>query len=157
MKKFLAIAILCFVPTFSFATEGLMSRLLHGTPNQVCTSFVDEVKIEKRMVRTCDNCCFKLECRDVAVTYRKKIWIEKVPVVQNVQKTVLINECVCVEQQCLNGCKYLVPTNIQKQVVVNQPTVVGYQDKVIKTGIPHKVSESFVTVPVSTVAPPLAN
>jgi hypothetical protein len=156
MKKLLVLALaLFFIPTFSFATEGLMSRIFHGTSNQVCTSFVDEVKIEKRMVRSCDGCCLKFECKDVAVTYRKKVWIEKVPIIECVDKTVCVNECVCV-QQCINGCNCLVPTTIQKQVVVKQPTVVGYQDKIIKTGIPHKVCETFVVNPVSTVAPPLA-
>ena len=156
MKKFLVLALCLFlIPTFSFATEGLMSRLFHGTPNQVCTSFVDEVRIEKRMVRSFDGCCFKCECKDVAVTYRKKVWIEKVPVVECVSRTINVNECVCV-QECINGCNVMVPKTVQKQIVVNQPTVVGYQDKIIKTGISHKVCESVVAAPISTVAPPLA-
>lgn len=151
--KCVLVLLVCAIPSIAFANNGLLSRIVNGTPNEVCTSFVDEVKIEKRMVRVCDGCCIKFECRDFAVTYRKKIWTEKVPVVQCVSKTVCVNECVCV-QQCINGCNIMVPTNIQKQIVVNQPTVVGYTDKIIRCGIPHKVCEQAVST--STVAPPLA-
>lgn len=151
--KFLYACILALAPTMVFANSGLLSRIVNGTSNEVCTSFVDEVKIEKRMVRVCDGCCLKFECRDFAVTYRKKIWVEKVPVVQCVPKTICVNECVCV-QQCINGCNVLVPTNVQKQIVVNQPTVVGYTDKIIRCGIPHKVCEQ--PVQSTSVAPPLA-
>ena len=33
------------LPGVSFG-DGLVSRVVNGTPNQVCTSFVDEVRIE---------------------------------------------------------------------------------------------------------------
>lgn len=152
MKKFILCIGLLF-PSFSFASDGLLSRIVNGTCNQVCTSFVDEVKIEKRMVRVCDGCCVRFECKDFAVTYRKKIWVEKVPVVQCQPKTVCVNECVCV-QECINGCNVMVPKTVQKQVVVNQNVVVGYTDKIIRCGIPHKVCEQPVAV--QSVAPPLA-
>ncbi len=132
-------------PSFGFAGDGLLSRIVYGTCNQVCTSFVDEVRIEKRMVRVCDNGCVRCECKDFAVTYRKKVWIEKVPVTECQARTVTVNECVCV-----NGCNTIVP----RQVVVNQNVVVGYQDKIIRCGIPHKVCEQPVAV--QSVAPPLA-
>jgi hypothetical protein len=152
--KFLYAFILAFAPTIAFANNGLLSRIVNGTCNEVCTSFVDEVRIEKRMVRVCDGCCLKFECKDFAVTYRKKIWIEKVPVVHNVPKTITVNECVCMSQ-CVNGCNVMIPTTIQKQVVVNQPTVVGYTDKVIRCGIPHKICEQPVAN-AATIAPPIA-
>lgn len=151
--KYVVALLVCLIPSVTFANSGLLSRIVNGTSNQVCTSFVDEVKIEKRMVRVCDGGCLKFECKDFAVTYRKKVWIEKVPVVECKPKTVCVNECVYT-QECINGCNVMVPRTVQKQVVVNQPVVVGYTDKIIRCGIPHKVCEQ----PVSTqsVAPPLA-
>lgn len=151
--KYLLAFVLCFVPSAIYAGDGIISRIVNGTCNQVCTSFVDEVKVEKRLVRVCDGCCVKFECKDFAVTYRKKIWIEKVPVVENVAKTITVNKCVCI-QQCVNGCNVMVPTTVQEQVLVNQPTVVGFTDKIIRCGIPHKVCEQPVAV--NTIAPPLA-
>ena len=137
------------LPGVSFGGDGLVSRVINGTPNQVCTSFVDEVRIEKRMVRTCDGLCARFECRDFAVTYRKKVWTEKVPTVECVSRVIQVNRTVC---QCVNGC--MVPMTVQESVVVNTPTVVGYTDRVIRFGIPIKVCEQPVAY--GTVAPPLA-
>lgn len=151
--KYVFAFLICLIPSVTFANNGLLSRIVNGTPNQVCTTFVDEVKIEKRLVRVCDGCCFHFECKDVAVTYRKKVWIEKIPVVECQPRTVCVNECVCV-QECINGCNVMVPKTIQKQVVVNQSVIVGYTDKVIRCGIPHKICEQPVSA--QTVAPPVA-
>jgi hypothetical protein len=151
MKKiFCLVLCLAFLPSFSFANDGLLSRIVNGTSNQVCTSFVDEVKIERRLVRVCDGCCVRFECKDIAVTYRKKVWIEKVPIVQCQPKVVTVNECVCV-QQCINGCNVMTPTTVQKQIVVNQSVIVGYNDKVIRCGIPIRVCEKAISL-----EPPLA-
>lgn len=119
----------------AFAGDGIVSRIVNGTCNQVCTSFVDEVRIEKRQVCACVNGCLQTTCQDVAVTYRKKVWVEKVPTVECVAKTVTVTEC-----QCVNGCL----TPVQRQVVVSQPVVTGYTDKIIRCGIPRKVCESPV-------------
>ena len=132
------------IPGVSFGGDGIISRIVNGTCNQVCTSFVDEVKIEKRAVCVCVNGCLQTSCQDVAVTYRKKIWVEKVPTVECVAKTVTVTEC-----QCINGCL----TPVQKQVTVNQPTVTGYTDKIIRCGVPRKVCEQPVT---KSLEPPIA-
>lgn len=151
--KYVFAFLICLIPSVTFANDGLFSRIINGTCNQVCTSFVDEVKVEKRMVRVCDNGCLKFECKDFAVTYRKKIWIEKIPILQCQPKTICVNECVCT-QECINGCIVMVPKTVQKQVVVNQNVVIGYTDKIIRCGIPHKVCEQPVVA--QTVAPPIA-
>ena len=98
--KFFYVCVLALVPTFSFADNSFLSHVINGTSNEVYTSFVDEVKIERRTVRVLDGCCLKFECRDFAVTYRKKVWIEKVPVIQNLPKTFYVNECVYVQHYC---------------------------------------------------------
>ena len=140
--KFFYVCVLALVPTFSFADNSFLSHVINGTSNEVYTSFVDEVKIERRTVRVLDGCCLKFECRDFAVTYRKKVWIEKVPVIQNLPKTFYVNECVYV-QQCINGCNVIVPTTVTKQIVINQPTLIGYTDKIIRFGIPCKTNEQI--------------
>jgi hypothetical protein len=144
MRK-LVLVLGLLIPGVSLGGDGIISRIVNGTCNEVCTSFVDEVRIEKRAVRVCVNGCPQTVCQDVAVTYRKKVWIEKVPTVQCVAKTVCVTEC-----QCINGCL----TPVQKQVVVNQPTVTGYTDRIIRCGIPRKVCEQPVSS--QTGAPPLA-
>ena len=143
MKSLFALMVL-LVPGIAFAGDGIVSRIVNGTCNEVCTSFVDEVRIEKRAVRACVNGCVQTTCQDVAVTYRKKVWVEKVPTVQCVAKTLTVTEC-----QCVNGCL----TPVQRQVVVNQPTVVGYTDKIIRCGVPRKVCEQPVA---RSAEPPVA-
>ena len=142
--KSLIVALGLLIPGVSFGGDGIVSRIVNGTSNQVCTSFVDEVRIEKRPVCVCVNGCLRTGCQDVAVKYRKKIWIEKVPTIECVAKTLTVTEC-----QCINGCL----TPVSRQVVVNQPVVTGYTDKIIRCGIPHKVCEQSVT---KSFEPPIA-
>jgi len=141
--KYFFVVVMCFVPSLSYANDGIISRIVNMTTNDVQISFVEETKIEKKLVHVCNGCFLKFEFRDYAVTYRKRVWVEKVPITQNVAKIVVLNKCVLMPQ-CVNGYNMMVTTNVQEQIIVNQPTIIGYTDKIIRCGIPYKVCEQPV-------------